>query len=253
VAAHPRESSFLPVPRNFVPLLLGPLDSPHASPFTRPTTLGCSHTALAAHARITILGDFIRRRASPLFLPTARMTARAWSRTRRQWRRRCEVRTRFDATRRPGGSCEHSARRYPPSAKPLPADGASGLRAAASAPRIPTPRRVLVECDQLAFLQVFTNASADGALRFLVVDEITISIECLGSFGTEREKTTLRRSARRKIIGKRVPVALALAFAICTSPPGSRPLAPASETPALSGGARYSSQCSSRRACRRES
>jgi hypothetical protein len=92
------------------------------------------------------------------------------------WRRRREVRTRFDATRLPGGSCEHSARRYPPSAKPLLADGASGLSAAASAPRIPTPRRVLVECDRLGLLQVFTNASADGALRFLVVDEIIIQI-----------------------------------------------------------------------------
>jgi hypothetical protein len=72
VAAHPRDSSILPAPRNFVPPPLGQLVSPHATPFTRPTTLGCSHTALAAHVRITILGDFIRRHASPLFLPTAR-------------------------------------------------------------------------------------------------------------------------------------------------------------------------------------
>jgi hypothetical protein len=77
VAARPRDSSFPLVPRNFVPLLLGPLDSPHASPFTRPTTLGSSHIAPAAHARITIRRDFIRRHAFPLLLPTARMTARA--------------------------------------------------------------------------------------------------------------------------------------------------------------------------------
>jgi hypothetical protein len=69
VAVHPRDSSFPSVPRKFVPLLLGPLDSPHASPFTRPTTLGSSHTAPAAHARIITRRDFIWRHAS---LPTDR-------------------------------------------------------------------------------------------------------------------------------------------------------------------------------------
>jgi hypothetical protein len=161
-------------------------DSPHASPLSRPTTLGSSHTVPAARARITIRRDIIRRRASPLLLPTARMTARAWSRTRRR-RRRHEAQTRFDATRLPGGSCEHNARRYPRFAKPLPADGASGLSAAASAPKIPTLRRVLVECDRLALLQVITNASADGALRFLVVDEITTQIDRLVA-SARREK-----------------------------------------------------------------
>jgi hypothetical protein len=151
--------------------------SPHASPLTPPTTLGSSHIAPAAHARITIRRDFIRRHASYLLLLTARMTAAARSRTRRRRRRRRrrhEVRTRFDVTRPPGGSCEHSARRYSPTAKPPPANGASGLGSAASAPRIPTPRRVLVMRARLALVEVMTNVFAGGAFRFLVVDRMII-------------------------------------------------------------------------------
>jgi hypothetical protein len=54
VAAHPRGSSF-----SSVPLLFGPLDSQHASPLTRPTTLSSSHTTPAAHAHIAVLRDFV--------------------------------------------------------------------------------------------------------------------------------------------------------------------------------------------------
>jgi hypothetical protein len=48
------------------------------------------------------------------------------------------------------------------------------LSAARSAPRIPTLMRVLVEGDRLALLQVFTNASVDGARCLLVVESILI-------------------------------------------------------------------------------
>jgi hypothetical protein len=69
----------------------------------------------AAHARIVVLREPVRRHTSSLLLPTARMKTRVWLSTRPRRRQR-ESRTRLDAARSPGHSCDRSVRCSQPDA-----------------------------------------------------------------------------------------------------------------------------------------